>query len=140
MYRSIRLKKPTKNLNFGTIDQSAASIQLRSQSKQSKVEDEFLAGNFSCLDLTVIHYGVACVRKFWYQFKNYILTSWVINGDIPINFEAGWVEKSNHSLNVQNIVFEASCITSHLLTRYFILIKARISFKNFLGVQRKNLK
>ena len=40
-------------MNFVTIDQSAAAIQLRSQSKQSKVEDEFSAGNFSCLDLTI---------------------------------------------------------------------------------------
>ena len=46
-------KKPAKILNFGTIDQSAASIQLCSQSKQTKAEDKFLAGNFSCLDLPV---------------------------------------------------------------------------------------
>ena len=48
-----QFKNPAKSLNFGTIDHSAFSIQLRTQSKQSKAEDEFLAGNFSCLDLTV---------------------------------------------------------------------------------------
>ena len=32
-YRILSLKKPQKHLNFGTIDQSAASIQFDSQSK-----------------------------------------------------------------------------------------------------------
>ena len=43
-------KKPAKNLNFGTIDQSAASIWFDSQSKAGV---SFFAGNVSCLDLTV---------------------------------------------------------------------------------------
>ena len=38
-------KKPTKNLNFGTIDQSAA--------QPVKSWGEFLAENFTCLDLTL---------------------------------------------------------------------------------------
>ena len=42
-------KKPT-NLNFGTIDQSAALIQLHSQSKVGLV----FFGNISFLDLTVL--------------------------------------------------------------------------------------
>ena len=52
-YRSLSLRSPEKNLNFGTIDQSAASIQLRSQSKQTKAEEKFLVGNFFYLDLPV---------------------------------------------------------------------------------------
>ena len=48
-----KFKKPAKNLNFGIINQSAALIQVRSQSKQSYAEDRFSAGNFSRLDLPV---------------------------------------------------------------------------------------
>ena len=44
-----RFKKLVKKLNFSTIDQSAALIQLGSQSEIGKL----LAGNISILDLTV---------------------------------------------------------------------------------------
>ena len=52
--QEFQFKKPTKNLNFGTMNQSAASIQLCSQSNQARAENESLAGNISYLDLTVL--------------------------------------------------------------------------------------
>ena len=42
-------KKAAKKLSFGTIEQSAACIHLRSQSKESEAKDEFLAVfRFAC--------------------------------------------------------------------------------------------
>ena len=43
-------KKPSKNLNVGTVDQSAALIKLQSQ---SKLGESFQRKNTSCLDLPV---------------------------------------------------------------------------------------
>ena len=59
-------KKPAQKLNTGTIDQSAAWIQHCSQSKQSKAEDEFSAGKFSCLELLVTTFTKKGFRQsFW---------------------------------------------------------------------------
>ena len=53
-------------MNFGTIDQSPALMQLRSQSKQSKAEDEFLCRKFSFRLDCIIH-ALTCMK--W--IKNY---------------------------------------------------------------------
>ena len=71
-YRSLSLRKLQKDLNLGIIDQSAALIQLPSQ---SKLEDQFLVGNFSQItSLILLSNLIQAFKTFfasytWYGLK-----------------------------------------------------------------------